>query len=87
MKKKAILPVLVLLLCAAVSAQAGTAGRGKVRGMVLDDKTGQPIEGVTVRLFSVKAQSSFQPSPKTDAGGAWKAIYLRSGLWNMAWLA
>ena len=83
MKKVVIITALIILVAVSLSAQSGVHGKGRIKGKVLDDKTSQPLEGVTVKLFSAKAQSSFLPSPKTDSEGAWKALYLRGGSWNI----
>jgi len=53
MKKTAIIVLSVALLAGVLSAQAYRGGRGRLTGLVLDQK-GQPIEGVTVKLFAVK---------------------------------
>jgi tetratricopeptide (TPR) repeat protein len=83
MKRMAILLGLALIAGSILSAQGALSGQGKIKGTVLDEKTGQPLAGVTVRLFFVKTQGLLQPFPKTDAQGAWRAIYLRSGQWNI----
>jgi tetratricopeptide (TPR) repeat protein len=82
MKKISLILALSLLFSAALCSQALT-GKGKLKGIVFDEKTGQPLEGVTVRLFAVRAQAYFTPNPLTDAEGRWKALFLRSGAWNI----
>ena len=82
MKKVLIIAALTILLAVTLVAQSVT-GKGKLKGAVLDEKTGQPIEGVTVKLFSIKGQAYFLPSPKTDSDGKWKALFLRGGAWNI----
>jgi tetratricopeptide (TPR) repeat protein len=82
MKKGLIIATLTILLAFGLAAQS-VSGKGKLKGVVLDEKTGQPIEGVTVKLFSIKGQAYFLPSPKTDSEGKWKALFLRGGAWNI----
>jgi tetratricopeptide (TPR) repeat protein len=60
-----------------------TKGIGKMNGLVTEEGTGQPIEGVTVKLFFPGANAYFTPAPKTDAEGKWRVNYVRGGLWNL----
>lgn len=60
-----------------------TKGRGKMNGIVAEEGTGQPIEGVTVKLFYLKANVYHTPALKTDAEGKWRVTYIRGGLWNL----
>ncbi len=82
MKKAWSIAALAILLTASLFAQSVT-GKGKVKGVVLDETTGQPLPGVTVKLFSVKAMNYLRPFPVTDGEGKWKALYLRGGSWNI----
>jgi len=81
--KKLLIFVGIVILSVSLFSQAGTAGRGKLRGIVLDAQTGQPIEGVTVKLYSLKARAYLRPYPKTGKDGKWKALYIRGGMWNI----
>ncbi len=81
--KKLLIFVGIVVLSVSLFSQAGTAGRGKLRGIVLDAQTGQPIEGVTVKLYSLKARAYLRPFPKTNKEGKWKALYIRGGMWNI----
>ncbi|MCU0236636.1 MAG: tetratricopeptide repeat protein [Acidobacteria bacterium] len=83
MKKALLATALAVMLAISLAAQAGMQGKGRIKGRVFDDKTGQPLEDVTVRLFSVKAQAAYVPNPRTDSEGNWKALYLRGGSWNI----
>jgi tetratricopeptide (TPR) repeat protein len=83
MKKVLLIAALVIMLVVSLAAQSGVHGKGKVKGIVLDDKTGQPLEGVTVKLYSVRGQAFFLPNPKTESDGTWRALYLRGGSWNL----
>jgi tetratricopeptide (TPR) repeat protein len=60
-----------------------TSGRGKMNGIVTEEGTGKPLEGVTVKLFYPKANAFHTPEPKTDAEGKWRVTYIRGGLWNL----
>ena len=82
MKKVLTIVALAVFLAVSLIAQSGVIGKGKIKGTVVDEK-GQPLAGVTVKLFSLKAQSFFLPNPKTDIEGKWRAVYLRSGSWNI----
>jgi tetratricopeptide (TPR) repeat protein len=58
-------------------------GQAKMLGIVLDEETGQPIEGVTVKPYFRDTDSHFSPFPKTDKQGKWKALFIRTGLWTI----
>jgi tetratricopeptide (TPR) repeat protein len=82
MKKIIILGLLVFGLVFSIFSQA-TSGRGKMTGTVVDAETGNPVEGVTIKLFCLRAKAFHRITPKTDSNGHWKAMYLRGGLWNI----
>ncbi len=79
MKKAALMVSLVLIISAFLSSQ-DYKGRGRMLGIVLDQE-GKPIEGVTVKLFSIKANQGFEV--KTDKDGQWIAAWVRGGGWNI----
>ncbi len=81
MKKKVIIAGLLAVLAASsfVAAQ-DWKGKGRLGGIVLD-QAGAPIEGVRVKLFSLKAQEGIDV--KTDKSGRWMAAWIRSGGWNL----
>ncbi len=81
-KQKILAALLIGFLSISLLAQA-TQGKGRMKGLVVDKQSGAPLEGVTVKLFSVKANSYHTDSPLTEKDGTWKAIFLRSGLWNL----
>ena len=83
MKKALIIVLLAVLLAVSIFPQSGAVGKGKIKGYVFDEKTGQPLAGVTVKLYSVRAQTYYLPAPKTDSEGKWKALYIRGGSWNI----
>jgi len=83
MKKVLIILALAVFFMVSLYSQTGTQGKGRAKGIVTDEKTGQPLEGVIIKLYSVKAQKYYTPSPKTDSEGRWSALYLRGGAWNL----
>jgi tetratricopeptide (TPR) repeat protein len=84
MKKVLVIVALAIFMAVSLFAQSGSGviGKGKLKGTVYDD-SGKPLAGVTVKLFSVRAQSFFLPDPQTDNEGRWKAVFLRTGSWNI----
>ena len=79
MKKAAIIFVLILVMIIFVFSQT-YKGKGRLLGLILDE-TGNPIEGVKVKLFSLRGKSGFEV--ETDAEGKWIASWLRGGSWNI----
>jgi len=87
MRRRKLLFVLVtvcfvLALMTPVYSQL-TSGKGKISGTVTDDETGEPIEGVTVKLFFPEVKQFHKPYAKTNAEGKWRVFYIRKGLWNI----
>lgn len=78
--KKTVLLCSVILVCAFALAAQDYKGKGRLGGIVTDE-AGQPLEGVTVNLFSVKAQGGL--TVKTDKDGKWLGAWIRSGAWNV----
>ncbi len=79
MKKTALICSLILVSSLILSAQ-DYKGKGRVGGFVYDE-AGNPLEGVAVKLFSVRAQGGL--TVKTDGEGKWLAAWIRSGGWNI----
>ena len=79
MRKLVTVMCLALLLTGALSAQ-DYKGKGRLLGIVTDEQ-GQPLEGVTVKLFWLKSQTGFEI--KTDKDGRWTAAWIRGGGWNV----
>ncbi|MCK4646223.1 MAG: tetratricopeptide repeat protein [Candidatus Aminicenantes bacterium] len=79
MRKAGYFLVLIFLCVTFVFAQ-GYKGKGRFKGIVFDEG-GNPLEGVKIILYSLKAQSGFETM--TDAKGKWKAFYVRGGAWNI----
>ncbi|MCX6568915.1 MAG: tetratricopeptide repeat protein [Candidatus Aminicenantes bacterium] len=78
--KKAVLAVTIVLVAALVCQAQDYKGKARQGGVVFDDK-GAPLEGVNVKLFSVRAQQGFEV--KTDKNGKWMAAWIRSGGWTI----
>ncbi len=76
--KKAIIVLTIILLFGFLSFSGNYSGKGKLKGFVKDED-GNPIEGVTVKLYCLRAASGFET--KTDAKGEWKAMWIRGGTW------
>ena len=79
MRKAGYMIVLIFLGAAFVFAQ-GYKGKGRFKGIVFDEE-GNPLEGVKIKLYSLKANSGFETI--TDVNGKWKAFYVRGGAWNI----
>jgi predicted negative regulator of RcsB-dependent stress response len=69
----------MLVLVAALAAQ-DFKGRARQGGTIADE-SGAPIDGVTVKLFSLKAQQGLEV--KSDKSGRWMAAWIRGGGWRV----
>jgi tetratricopeptide (TPR) repeat protein len=69
----------VVLACGVLSAQE-YKGKGRVIGFVYDE-AGAPLEGVKVKLFSLRGQAGFEVLSEKD--GKWVAAWIRGGGWNI----
>jgi tetratricopeptide (TPR) repeat protein len=79
MKRAGSVVLAVLLISMVASAQA-YKGQGRINGVVTDEQ-GNPIEGVTIKLYLEKVQSGFET--ETDKNGEWKAWWIRGGTWKI----
>ncbi|MFO7732049.1 MAG: tetratricopeptide repeat protein [Candidatus Aminicenantes bacterium] len=79
MRKLVTVMCLAMLLTGALSAQ-DYKGKGRLLGIVTDEQ-GQPLEGVTVKLFSLRVQQGFEI--KSGPDGRWAAAWIRGGGWNV----
>jgi tetratricopeptide (TPR) repeat protein len=79
MKKTLLISAIILLAAGAIFAQSHK-GQGRIHGSVTD-MAGKPLEGVHVKLYSVRASSGFEVV--TDAKGDFAAMYVRGGSWNL----
>ncbi|NTV80515.1 MAG: tetratricopeptide repeat protein [Candidatus Aminicenantes bacterium] len=78
--KKLALVTGIIVLCALLLPAQDYKGKGRVGGIVTDE-AGAPLEGVTVKLFSVSANGGL--TVRTDQSGRWLAAWVRSGGWNV----
>ena len=79
MKKAPFLLFLILFSSLFVFSQ-DYKGKGRIFGYVYDEE-GNPLEGVRVKLFSLRVQDGF--STVTDSTGKWVASWIRGGGWNV----
>jgi len=77
MRKIFIFSLLFFLMWTFLLSQA-YQGKGKIKGFVYSED-GKPLEGVRVKLYSLKASSGFEVF--TDKNGEWKALWIRGGIW------
>ncbi len=81
MRKLFLALVGVLVIPALIWAQV--QGKARLRGVVYDGETGQPLEGVTVKLYNDTVAAYYLPAPVTDKDGKWGAYYIRTGRWEL----
>ncbi len=79
MRKALFISMTLCVLSLAVFPQ-DYKGKGRQLGYVFDEQ-GAPLEGVTVKLFSLKVQQGFEVS--TDKDGKWVAFGIGGGTWNV----
>lgn len=70
----------LFLLTAGVLCAQDYKGKGRLPGIVTDE-AGNPLEGVTVKLFSLRVQQGFEV--KSGKDGRWIAAWIRGGTWNL----
>ncbi len=78
--KKTVLLIILVVFCGSLIFAQTYKGKARIKGFVYDEE-GNPIEGVTVKLYSVKGESGF--NVETDAEGKWVASWIRGGTWNL----
>jgi predicted Zn-dependent protease len=72
----------VLMLASSGFAQ-DWRGLGRVGGKVVDEETGQPIEGVTVKAMMPRSGNRGPDESKSNAKGDWAVGGLASGEWAL----
>jgi thioredoxin-like negative regulator of GroEL len=72
--------VLLFLMALSLLHAQSWRGQGRLKGVIVD-QDGRPLEGVMVKLFSVRGQSGFEVM--TNAQGEWFANYIRGGGWDI----
>ncbi|MFA9453617.1 MAG: tetratricopeptide repeat protein [Candidatus Aminicenantaceae bacterium] len=80
MKKTGVTFVCLLLLVSIPFSAQTYKGKGRITGFVFD-QDGNPIEGVTVKLFSLRASAGFEI--KSEKDGKWTGAWLRGGGWDL----
>jgi tetratricopeptide (TPR) repeat protein len=80
MKKIVFYALILIFLGHSLAFSQGYKGRGRVKGLVTD-QDGNPIEGVTVKLYCVRGDSGFEVT--TDKEGVWRANYIRNGPYDI----
>ncbi len=78
--RKITIFISLLLILSVLGLAQAYKGQGRMNGRIIDEE-GNPVEGVKVKLFSVRSQSGFET--ETDAKGEWRALYIRGGTWNI----
>ncbi len=76
MKRNGLVFFLFMLFAFSSLFAQGYRGKGRIKGIVYDTE-GNPLEGVKISFFSVKAQSGFERV--TDENGKWRAFYIKGG--------
>jgi len=79
LKRLLIAGAVILLFVGLILPQA-YRGKGRIKGSI-KDTDGNPVPGVTVKLFHVKSDSGFEL--KSDEQGQWSGAWLRNGLWYL----
>jgi tetratricopeptide (TPR) repeat protein len=72
-----------MMLGAGVTLAQDWRGMGRVGGKVVDDATGQPIEGVTVKAVMPSSQNRGPGESKTNGKGEWAVGGLANGEWAL----
>lgn len=80
MKKIVVLPLLLIFLGCSLAQAQGYKGKGRLKGLVTD-QDGNPLEGVTVKLYCERGASGFEVT--TDEEGEWRANYIRGGPYDI----
>jgi tetratricopeptide (TPR) repeat protein len=78
--RKALFAAIILLFMTSAVFPQSYRGQGRLKGTVTDEE-GKPLEGVKVKLYSLKGESGFELT--TNASGEWIANYIRGGGWNI----
>lgn len=78
--KRLLIAGAVILLFAGLILPQAYRGKGRIKGSI-KDTDGNPVPGVTVKLFHVKSDSGFEL--KSDEQGQWSGAWLRNGLWYL----
>jgi tetratricopeptide (TPR) repeat protein len=80
MKRIVFLSLILIFLGHSLAYVQGYKGKGRVKGVVTDQE-GNPLEGVTVKLYCERGASGFEVT--TDNEGEWRANYIRGGPYDI----
>ena len=80
MKRIVFLSLILIFLGYSLAYGQGYKGKGRVKGIVTDQE-GNPLEGVTVKLYCERGASGFEVT--TDGEGEWRANYIRGGPYDI----
>jgi len=80
MKKSLIIAISVIVLFHLLLFSQLHKGKGRFKGIITDTE-GNMLESVTIKLFSLRANSGFET--KSDKNGKWEANWIRSGMWHI----
>ncbi len=83
MKRFSLSVTVLLFLLAPASLLPQIRGQAKMLGVVFDEETGAPLEGVTVRAYFKDTDTLVSPSPVTGKDGKWKVLFIRGGMWSL----
>ncbi|HOI45473.1 MAG TPA: tetratricopeptide repeat protein [Candidatus Aminicenantes bacterium] len=83
MKKQFVSLTILFFLLMPAALMSQIRGQARMVGVILDEQTGKPVEGVTVKAYFPAADAYVTPSPVTDKDGRWKALFVRGGMWNL----
>jgi len=82
LKKTLFSALAIICLASVLSASEDWRGNNRLAGYVVDQKTGAPVKGATVKLRIQKGAKG-GPDVKTDNNGKWAVLGLSSGTWNI----
>lgn len=83
MKLPNVMWTIIAILLISFPLFSQTGGNAKIRGIVTEEATGLPLEGVKIRMYLVNAGAERLPPPVTNNEGKWTAFYIRIGMWNI----
>jgi len=81
--KKTLVCVCSLSFILSAGLFAQTQGKAKMKGIVYEEETGQPLPGVTVRPYCESVDAYYLPSPVTGGDGKWSVYFIKTGMWKL----
>jgi predicted Zn-dependent protease len=75
--------VLTIVMLGGVAHAQEWRGMGRVGGKVVDEDTGQPVEGVTVKAMMPRSQNRGPNDSKSNSKGEWALGGLANGDWAL----